>query len=429
MIMDISPQERTHHTRLRDFGAFQVDVSALNTQKVAIASMTPFPMPLTSVSRDQQREENHLPVVEVRKIAPKKWIKLAIRLTFTTILLVLLLQSLSWTTLLTMLTHVRHGIILVAVVVGASGVVLSAYQWRSLLRAQHIRIDLADLINLYMVGVAFSHFLPTGMGGDAVKALHVGREANNSAGSACAVVMCRVTGFCGMLLVALPVLLIWHEQFPSGLMTWFALLSLLVSVMMGGTFLSAILLPRWFKGRWARYRILASAVRIGQAIKMSASHPRTMGIAIAYGLAFWVIAILNCYCYADALGIAAPLTFYCVAVPLIALVSFLPISINGFGLRESAYVYVFAAVHTSSTMALLLALLLDAQALFFGAIGGCVYLTMGNKIKMAKLGKSKVRRQPSLPECEVSSQKHFSKIPPGMEVSGSGEQNLVSGGL
>lgn len=381
--MDISSQQRPHHTRLRDFGAFQVDVSTLNTQKMPVGNVMAFPVPLPLLKGEQQQEENRQSAVR-EKIVSKKWITLAIRLTFTCILSVLLLRSLSWTTLLNVLTHVHRGAMLIALVVGASGVVLSAYQWRCLLRVQHIHVDLAELINLYVVGVAFSHFLPTGMGGDTVKALYVGREANNNAGSVSAVIMCRLTGFCGMLLIALPVLLIWHEHFASDLVAWFVLLCLLVSAIIGGTLLSATLLPKWFGGKWARYSILASTVRIGQAIRINARHPRIMSVAIVYGLAFWVIAILNCYSYASALGMTVPLSFYGIAVPLVALVSFLPVSVNGFGLRESAYIYAFATVHVSPTTALLLALLLDTQALFFAAIGGCVYLTINSKIKPIK---------------------------------------------
>ena len=116
--------------------------------------------------------------------------------------------------------------------------------------------------------------------------------------------------------------------------------------------------------------------------------PRYLAIALVYGIIFWLLAILNCYAYGSALGIHVPSYFYIVAVPLIALVSFLPISINGFGLRESAYVYTFSTMHVSSAVALLLALLLDAQALLFGLAGGCVYLALLSKTKAARMGRT-----------------------------------------
>lgn len=276
--------------------------------------------------------------------------------------------------------------------VGSGGVVLSAYQWRSLLQGEQIRFDLAELINLYVVGIAFNHFLPTGMGGDAVKALFVGRESGNNAGSASAVILCRVTGFISMMLVAFPVLILWHEHLTGELIEWFGLLSLLVGSMIGGAIAAVGLLPRLFKGKWVNLRVFASAIRVGSALFAAARRPRSMFTAILYGIVFWIAAILNSYAYADALGIHASLYFFCVSIPLISLVSFLPISINGFGLRESAYVYAFSTIHVSAAAALLLALLLDAQALLFGVVGGCLYITLLSKKKAGRMERTGLER-------------------------------------
>ncbi len=415
--MSVSPRPIPRYTRLRDFGAFQVDVSTLETQEMAIvqervppANIMAFPIqevtsgvlrggkPLSGgmqVARPQVSPMLFFPKSLDRgdpcgrpsklgqKITAKKWINLAIRMALTLLLFIFLLRSLSWSTLFAALAHVRHGIVLVGLTVGAFGIVVSSYQWRSLLRAEKIRSDLAVLIDLYMVGVAFSHFLPTGMGGDAVKALYVGREAGNNAGAASAVVMSRVTGFFGMLLIALPVLLIWHEQFAPEVVVWFVLLSLVVGSMIGISVGVTILLPELSQGRWATHRIFTSAMRIGNALSLAMRRPRFLGVATLFGVQFWVVGCLNYYSYAIALGLNVPLYFYFVAIPLVSLVTFLPISINGFGLRESAFVSVFSTIHVPIATSLLLALLMDVQVLFFGAIGGCIYLMMGGNAKKA----------------------------------------------
>ena len=321
----------------------------------------------------------------------KKVLGLALRVGGTVLLTYLLLRSFSWGSLFEALGHIQRGNLLVALIVGIIGVVLSCYQWRSVLHAENIRYDLADLIDLYVVGIAFSHFLPTGMGGDAIKAVRVGQESGNSAGSASAVVMCRVTGFFAMLLIAIPVLLLWRDTFDGHLILWFASLALLVGTMIGVALLCAILLPRLGvhagksprAGKWlqrvVQHRIFASALKIGNALYASLKKKRSVLTATLYGALFWVSAVLNCYSYADAIGIHAPLHFYFLVVPFISLIAFLPISINGYGLRESAFVYAFSTVSVSPAHALLLALLLDAQGILFGLCGGCIYLVLGNK--------------------------------------------------
>ncbi len=427
-------------TRLRDYGAFQVDISAQATHRMAAVrgtgsgmaapgrifdfdgdrggsgSTRDTPAPITCPERHHRfagateiipfqtkavRAKNgllgaaHQSVVEGRREASgqkaprKKLVSIALRFGITLLLFVLLGKSISWPTLLVALLHVRFGMVSLSLIVGAGGIVLSAYQWRSLLHGEGIRLDLADLVNLYIVGIAFSHFLPTGMGGDAVKAFYVGRKSGNSAGSASAVILCRVVGFVGMLLVAVPALFIWHERFRLDLITAFVLLSLLVGGMIGGALFSVTWLPRLLRPAWKNRRVFTKIVRVGETLLAALRRPRFIAIGMAYGIAFWLLAILNCYAYGSALGIHVPSYFYIVVVPLIALVSFLPVSINGFGLRESAYVYTFSTMHVSPAAALLLALLLDTQALLFGVVGGYVYITtLLSNTKAARMGRT-----------------------------------------
>jgi len=308
----------------------------------------------------------------------RKGLLFIVRAVITVLLFAGLLRSLSWPMLMTALSHVQLEGALVALVVGAAGVIVSSYQWYGLLRTESIRYDLAELVKLYLVGISFSHFLPTGMGGDALKALHVGRQSGNQTGSASAVIMCRFTGFLGMLLLMFPALVIWHAILAPALVLSAVLLSLLVGLLACVVLLLVASLPTIVRGqhggRWASYRFLAPIIELGDALRVSISRPPALAGAVLCGSLFWGLAILNCYSYAHVLGIAVPLYFYCVAVPLVALVSFLPISINGFGLRESAFVYIFSTIHIAPATSLLLAFLLDAQALCFAFIGGCLYL-------------------------------------------------------
>ena len=369
--------QRFHPTRLLDYDGRSPDISLLPTEKIVTIEQSMERVPLSITQKS--------PVPAERK--KKKWLSTTIRVVFTLILFAILFKSVSWSLLVQSFIQTRHGMLLVGVIVGFCGIVLSAYQWRSLLRVERITSDLADLINLYVVGIAFSHFLPTGMGGDAIKVHYVGRDSGNSAGSASAALLCRILGFFGMLLISLPILLIWHDRLDTKLILSFILLALLVAGMIGGALLAVLWLPRFARGRWSKHRLLSPVIKVGDALSKTIKRPRTLLVASLYGVIFWFVAILNCYCYAEALQLHVPLYFYFFVVPFVSLVSFLPISINGFGLRETAFVYAFSTVHVASAPALLLALLMDMQALCFAVVGGCIYFTMGIKKKAAKTRK------------------------------------------
>jgi uncharacterized protein (TIRG00374 family) len=326
-------------------------------------------------SASDEQDEHNEPVA--RKRSKRKWPGLVLRAGGTILLFTLLLKSISWSDLLQNIYHLDDSVLLIAVMLGVLGVVISAYQWQVLLDGEGIRVDLRKLVNLYIIGITFSHFFPTGMGGDIVKIYHVGREGKNFAGSACAALMSRVTGYIGMLLLSLPVLFIWQENFSRPLTVTYVLSSIL---MCAGLVVSAgvvMALPHILQGKWATWRIFSTLGNVGSAILASIRRPSFMTGSVLFGVLFHLSAALNYYAYGMALHLQVPVTFYLVAIPLVSLVAFLPFSINGFGLRESALVYVFSTMHVPGTTSMLLGLLVDAQSLFFGLVGGALYLAMG----------------------------------------------------
>lgn len=316
-------------------------------------------------------------------------ISFIVRAGVTLLLFLFLFREISWSTLLSLFAHIKYTELLVGLCLGTLGVIFSAFLWHRLVLAESIQVDLARLTSLYMIGVAFSHFLPTSMGGDAVKAFYVGRDAGNMTGSASAVLMSRITGFIGMLLVALPTLIFLHEQFEHELIKRFLLLGLFFVAGIGGMIVLAGFLPkmptRLFQGAWAKNKIVAKVLETGTSMSRSMARPRTMIEAISFGILFWITNCLNYYEYAIALGLHVPFTFYLIAVPFVGIVGALPISISGFGVRENLVVYLYSTIHVPSTVALAVVLLMDIQRFFFGVLGGLLFLAMGDKAKSTQI--------------------------------------------
>ncbi len=317
----------------------------------------------------------------------KKWGRFALRAAITVVLFVFLLRSVSWPLLVKTLFHVDQSFLLMGLAVGVVTVIFSVYGWCSLLLAEGISIDFARLIDLYLVGISFNHFLPTSMGGDAVKAYYSGKYAGNFPGATSSVMMTRIVSFGGMLLLTLPTLVIMRAHFRPEVAEWLALLCLLLLAAIAGTILAAALLPRvaarFLQGPLGKSRILLTVLEIGAALNATARKPRALIASTLFGMLFWISSFLNYYGYATALGLHLPLYFYMIAIPFVSIVAALPISINGFGVRESTFVFLFSTVHVAGATSLLLALLVDAQMLLFGILGGCIYFAMDSK-KLSK---------------------------------------------
>jgi uncharacterized protein (TIRG00374 family) len=309
------------------------------------------------------------------------WLKLALRIAVAVVLFVFIFKNVDWANMVTTLAHADDAFLLLGLSAGLSCMIFSVYGWRALLLGERIRTDMARLINLYMVGLAFSNFLPTSMGGDTVKVFYVGSESGNMTGAASAGLMTRITSFTGMLLIAVPAVLILHDKLDKTIVETFLLMSLMLALVLIGVMVFALLLPRlstrFLSSKWTKNKIVETVLKVLTAMNATLTRPGTLIAGIIFGMLFWVASFLNYYGYGLALGMNVPLSFYMIAIPFVSIVGALPISINGYGVTEGTFAWLFlTSAHVSYSTSFLLALLMDVQVLLWSVIGGGIYLQM-----------------------------------------------------
>ena len=73
------------------------------------------------------------------------------------------------------------------------------------------------------------------------------------------------------------------------------------------------------------------------------------------------------------IGIKLPLPFYFVSLPLVILITLIPISFNGIGVREGAFIYFFGLKGVGAEPALGLGLLFFSVQVALSLIGGMAY--------------------------------------------------------
>ncbi|MCK4828596.1 flippase-like domain-containing protein, partial [bacterium] len=79
-------------------------------------------------------------------------------------------------------------------------VVLSCYKWQALLKIDQIKSSLAELIHYYLIGIYFNNFLPTSIGGDAVRVYMLSKRKGYTAAALTSVYVERVSGLVALIL-------------------------------------------------------------------------------------------------------------------------------------------------------------------------------------------------------------------------------------
>jgi uncharacterized membrane protein YbhN (UPF0104 family) len=103
------------------------------------------------------------------------------------------------------------------------------------------------------------------------------------------------------------------------------------------------------------------------------------------GLIMALLKVLIDYTTARSLGAHIPYLWFLSFIPSVSIISMIPISIAGLGIREGAYVALFAALGVSSGISLSISLTVFSLNLLLCVIGGVLYLIHGAYLKLKNI--------------------------------------------
>jgi glycosyltransferase 2 family protein len=255
----------------------------------------------------------------------------------------------------------------------AGALVISAIRWWLVLGPGVV--PLGVLLRLYFVGQFFSLFLPTSVGGDAVRVLALSRGGSEPGRALSSVLIERLLGV-GALVTYLvigalltPSLLAGPLQRLTWKLGWGQALLLVV-----GAGLAALLLG-YYGRRWNRLRQLWRDA--GDVWERFARSPLLSTTAVITSLLVQLTYIMVWYLLATMVHVAVPLPALLVFVPFVSLAAMLPVSIAGLGIREGAWTLLLQPFGISAANAIGFSLLFYVANLLVGAVGGGIYMVRG----------------------------------------------------
>lgn len=227
------------------------------------------------------------------------------------------------------------------------------------------------LFRLTLVGMFFSTFLPTSVGGDAVRAWGLAKEGREPGQAVSTVVVDRAMGLVALVVyllaggfVAREITANLSRRLELGVPLW---------ALAAG---AAILVPAFV--------VVARRSRVSAWLRQALTHLqrfRTSKTAVAWAaaLSFVVqgIYILVWVVLARAVGFDLPLTTFLFTVPVVSLGAMLPVTLSGLGVREGLWIVVLAQFDLAAATVAAFSLLFFLAFAGAGAIGGLLYLWRG----------------------------------------------------
>jgi uncharacterized protein (TIRG00374 family) len=302
-----------------------------------------------------------------------------LRAALALLLVGLLLWTVDWRGSLARLRDAAPPLVLAALALVAACVLVSAWKWQLLLRARGLHAGLPALVRLYWIGIFCNNLMPSTFGGDAVR-LALARHLGGAAAVGASILVERASGFLVLVLLALAALLLG----PSLAELWGLGLAAASVAAVGG--LSLALLLR--RGRALVRLAAATAPGSGRlpgrllrkldalvlALGEYGGDGRALLVTCAVSVLFNGLLVLSHYVVIRATDGGLALWQVALVTPLVTLVSALPVSINGIGLAEGAFVALYARVGLAPEAALAAALLRRVVVLLASLVGALLWL-------------------------------------------------------
>lgn len=248
------------------------------------------------------------------------------------------------------------------------GYFCSVSRWRLLLRAQGGDAALPFLYRSLMTGIFFNNFLPSTIGGDAIRAWDTARSGVSRPTALTIILVDRFVGLLALLAFATAGLLgagRLTERVPD-----LALWVLGVGAVMVVAAV-VLFLPRRRPGETPLS--LGRVGRLTSALFTFRGHTRTLAAAFLWSLALQTLVVLNAWILAKALHVELGLAPFFLIVPLAVFLMMVPVSINGIGVRENLFVFFLAAFGVAEATGLAFAWLDYGLVLLQALAGGIVY--------------------------------------------------------
>ena len=291
-------------------------------------------------------------------------------------LLYLALRGVNFAQVSARLSQIDFGWVVLAGAVSLFQLWLGAVRWRDVTRVCGADLPLARAFRYNFIGAFFNQTLPSAIGGDAMRVVLLGRSSRDWRIATYSVFIDRAVG-----LIALAVLVIGCLPLSWNLVLdqkgrYAIVLIGLGSIAAGAGFLTLAWLPwSWLDSWFPTRHLRACSVVANQVIFGRATAPRIAVVSIT----IHVLAVVIIWLLAQSITAAGQPSQLFALVPPVMLLTMLPISIAGWGLREAAMTVAFGYAGLPEADGLTVSLLFGALVFAIGAAGGLVWIFSSEK--------------------------------------------------
>lgn len=231
--------------------------------------------------------------------------------------------------------------------------------------------SIKELFQLYMIGTFFNLFMPGTVGGDFIKAYYLYQEDKKKTEPLVSVFMERYMGLCALISIAFIGFIYGYDYISDSFIT--KLFYIIVLLFISGSFF-VVFVPY--------EKVYIKLERARKSIKEYLFNFKTTLITYFLSLIVQGIGIVVVYLLGIGLSIPMEFKYYLIFIPIITVISMIPISLSGFGVREYSFFYLFSSFGISKEKSVGLSLMWFFTMIITGLIGMFFYILKKEEYKV-----------------------------------------------
>ncbi len=256
---------------------------------------------------------------------------------------------------------------------------LSTLRWKLLIPFHN---KTSRLFSIYMIGSFFNTYMPGTVGGDAVKAYYLNKElhapristaedqkevTNSLAVAIASVFMDRYVGLSALLTLGMLAFPFGIRYLEKASVHWPVIW--LVPAVAGVFVATTFVIFRFRFGERVKFLLKAS-----EYFQFYRSKRKVLACGFIYSIMVQLLVILSVFILSQGLSMHIPFLSLLIFMPIIILVSSLPISISGIGLREGTFIFLLGSTGISADKSITLSVVWFMSVFVAGVWGLFEYL-------------------------------------------------------
>ena len=272
----------------------------------------------------------------------KKYIIFIVRVLLTVIFLSFILKTVDFSKTIRLTQSLNIVYVIYAFVLILLIRIIMAIRWNYILSKNNIRVSLKEIIYITYISSSFGQFLPGGLGTDLLRGYQLIKTCKRTAEVSGSIIIDRFIGIYSMLLLALIGAVLARI---IGISTGLILTLLVINAVLGFIlYLAQVIRVRLNSSNFGKKSAVKTIDKIWSTFadrkKIFELLPGILSLSL-------FVQIMRCFVFYFlylAYGYSINVIYFIIFIPILFVITLIPVSIGGLGIREGTLIYFFSTL-------------------------------------------------------------------------------------